>query len=173
MHTQAFILTPAQKQEFDEEGLLIIKNFYDTSTEITPIQFGIWKIIGLIIKKYNLPVQQQAFSPATFDAGYQEIIAINRKIGGEIYDAVKQIPAFMRLVGVSKNEAVYEQLRGEGTFSGVAAAGYGIRIDNPHEEKFRSLWHYEYRDQLRSMDGVVFWSPYRRFRSCADMPKIS
>jgi ectoine hydroxylase-related dioxygenase (phytanoyl-CoA dioxygenase family) len=159
MQTQPFILSKAQQQEFEEEGLLIIKDFYDMTTEIAPIQLGIWKIIGLIINKYNLPIHQQPFSSETFDYGYQEIITINRKIGAEIYDAVKQIPAFVRLVGLSKNEELYEQLRGKDTFTGIAGAGHGIRIDNPHEEKFRSLWHYEYRDQLRSIDGVVFWSP--------------
>ncbi|MDG2989560.1 phytanoyl-CoA dioxygenase family protein [Candidatus Synechococcus calcipolaris G9] len=75
-----------------------------------------------------------------------------------MYDAIKQIPAFMRLLSLEKNDRVFMQLRNINT-PAIAAAGYGIRIDNPHEEKYRSLWHYEYRDQLRSIDGIVFWSP--------------
>ena len=152
------LLSPDQINEFNEEGLLIIKGFYDLSNEVEPIQFGIWKILSILISKYKIPVSIRPFSPETFDNGYQELIASNRKYGGEVYDAVKQIPAFMRFFSLEKNELLFSQLRGT-DLPGIAALGYGIRIDNPNEEKYRSLWHYEYRDQLRSVDGVVFWSP--------------
>ena len=42
---------------------------------------------------------------------------------------------------------------------GVAGGGYGIRIDIPFEDTFRANWHQEYPAQLRSVDGVVFWTP--------------
>ncbi len=64
----------------------------------------------------------------------------------------------MRLFSLRKNEELFSALRDTDS-PGIAGLGYGIRIDNPNEEKYRSLWHYEYRDQLRSVDGVVFWSP--------------
>ncbi|MES3016280.1 MAG: phytanoyl-CoA dioxygenase family protein [Bacteroidota bacterium] len=152
------ILTEQQKKEFNENGLLVIPNFYDVKADVEPIQYGIWKIIGLLIKKYSIAVVQMPFASDTFDFGYQQLIAADRRFGGEVYDAVKQIPAFMRLVTHSKNEDLMHELRKD-SLPGLAAGGYGIRIDNPNEEKFRSLWHYEYRDQLRSVDGVVFWSP--------------
>jgi ectoine hydroxylase-related dioxygenase (phytanoyl-CoA dioxygenase family) len=78
--------------------------------------------------------------------------------GGEIYDAVKQIPAFVRLVAHPAHEALMRALR-ENSVPGLAAGGYGIRIDNPHEDRFRAQWHQEYPAQLRSLDGLVFWSP--------------
>jgi len=43
--------------------------------------------------------------------------------------------------------------------AGIGAASFGIRIDNPHEEQYRSHWHQEYLFQPQSLDGVVFWSP--------------
>lgn len=57
-----------------------------------------------------------------------------------------------------KNEDVFKSLRPQ-SCPGVAAAGYGLRINNPFEEKFRANWHQEYPAQLRSLDGLVFWSP--------------
>ena len=42
--------------------------------------------------------------------------------------------------------------------AGVAAGGYGIRIDIPFEEQYRAGWHQDYPAQLRSPDGLVFWS---------------
>jgi len=47
----------------------------------------------------------------------------------------------------------------EGSAAGLAAGGYGIRIDNPAADRFRALWHQEFPAQLRSLDGIVFWSP--------------
>jgi hypothetical protein len=152
------LLTQLQIDEFTEYGYLVIENFYDPIREIVPIQYDIWKILGILFQKYEVPVQQQEFSPETFDDGYQQLIAIDRKYGGEVYDAIKQIPAFTRLVSLEKNDRIFSELRSKAT-PGIAAAGSGIRIDNPNESKYRSLWHYEYRDQLRSLDGIVFWSP--------------
>lgn len=152
------LLTSEQIHQFEKEGVIVIKGFYDAQSDIEPIQFGIWKIMQILLDKYAIDVERKSFSPETFDFGYRELIAANRKYGGEIYDAVKQIPAFLRLVSSWKNEKLFSQTRNT-DLPGIAGAGYGIRIDNPNEEKFRSLWHYEYRDQLRSVDGIVFWSP--------------
>lgn len=144
--------------ELKENGYVLFENFYNVEQEIEPIQFGIWKILGLLLKKYKVKVDQLPFSPDTFDKGYKELIQQERKYGGEVYDAIKQIPAFIRLVAAKKNEELFNLIR-QTKHCGISAQGYGIRIDNPNEEKYRSLWHYEYRDQYRSQDGVVFWSP--------------
>jgi len=158
------LLTKEQVKEFNEYGYVVVKGFYDRELEIEPIQRGIWQILKILFEKYHIEVVPQAFSPDTFDDGYQKLIAVNRRYGGEVYDAIKQIPAFMRLVSLEKNDKVFMQLRKVST-PAIAAAGYGIRIDNPNEEKYRSLWHYEYRDQLRSTDGIVFWSPLVKLTS--------
>lgn len=151
------LLTKKQITHFHEEGYTIIRGFYE-SLEIESIQYGIWQILQILFRKYHIQIQHKPFHPDTFDFGYQELIAINRKYGGEVYDAVKQIPAFLRLVSLGKNEKIFKELRNI-TTPAIAGSGYGIRIDNPNEEKYRSLWHYEYRDQLRSTDGIVFWCP--------------
>ena len=155
------ILTELQIQSFNQEGYLIIPDFYEGEDEITPIQKAVYDIIGIVAKKYSIKIDRPSFSPDTFDEGYLDVIKINRNYGGEIYDAVKQIPAFIRLVSSKKNEAIFKELR-PNSFAGVAAAGYGLRINNPYEDKYRANWHQEYPSQLRSLDGLVFWSPLVR-----------
>jgi len=155
---QGPLLSEAQVAEFKRNGVLILRNFYDLERDIAPIQQAIYDLIGLLIAKYRLPISRPAFSPATFDAGYQQLIALNRAYGAEIYDAVKQIPAFVRLVAHPLHDQLFAELR-PGSFSAVAAGGYGIRIDNPNEDRFRANWHQEYPAQLRSLDGLVYWSP--------------
>jgi hypothetical protein len=151
-------LSDAQAAEFAANGVVMVPGFYDLRTDILPIQRAIHAIIGLVIAKHGVVIERPPFSPETFDSGYQAVLAHDRALGGEIYDAVKQIPAFVRLVAHPGHDAIFSQLRGT-DLPGVAAGGYGIRIDNPFEEKYRANWHQEYPAQLRSLDGLVYWSP--------------
>ena len=151
------ILTQEQVAQFEENGVIILPSFYDLK-EIERIQHSIYQLIGLVIDKYNLEIERQPFTPETFDSGYNDLIAVNRSCGAEIYDAVKQIPAFVRLTADIRHEQLMCQLRNT-SLAGTVAGGSGIRIDNPFEEQFRAPWHQEYPAQLRSPDGLVFWSP--------------
>jgi hypothetical protein len=150
-------LTQQEIADFKKNGFVVLKNFY-TVSEIVAIQHAIYEIVGHVMKKNGVADRRQKFSPESFDSGYQELIKINRLWGGEVYDAVKQIPAFLRLVTHPLHEKIFLAFR-PGSCPGVAAGGYGIRIDNPFEDEYRALWHQEYPAQLRSIDGLVFWSP--------------
>jgi hypothetical protein len=151
------LLTEAQKRDFARDGFMLLRGFYDHARDIEPIQWAIHAIIGLVIRRHGLGIEQAPYSSATFDAGYQALIAANRAAGGEVYDAVKQIPAYVRLVADPRHEQLFSELR-PGSLPGIAAGGYGIRIDNPGEERYRAPWHQEYPAQLRSLDGLVLWS---------------
>lgn len=152
------MLSKKQLNEFNDCGFLVIKNFYDYESEIKPIQYDIWRIIQVINNKYKIKSLNKTFNTNSFHHDLQNIISHKREYCGEIYDAVKQLTSFKRLVSSENNEKLFCLLR-KTDLCGISLGGYGIRIDNPNEEKFRSLWHYEYRDQLRSTDGLVFWSP--------------
>ena len=157
MNTSEPILTADQEAAFHRDGMLIVRGFYNLTTEIEPIQRAVYDILGLVIEKHGLAIVRPAFHPDTFDAGYQAVIAADRRHGAEVYDAVKQIPGFVRLSASPKHDRVFAQLRA-GSGPGFAAGGSGIRIDNPNEDKFRANWHQDYPTQLRSPDGLVFWS---------------
>ncbi len=152
------MLTAEQLQEFNREGILVLRGFYDVGRDILPILKSIYEIIGLIAQRHGVTLERIPFSPDDFDNGYDRLIALNRAYGSEVYDAVKQITSFVRLVASEKNETLFAQLR-QSDISGVGGGSYGIRIDNPNEEQFRSQWHQEFLFQPQSMDGVVFWTP--------------
>lgn len=139
------------------DGYAVIPGFYDVERDVRPIKQGIQEIIRLISEKHGVDVPCSTPEEA-MSKGYRALIATDRSWGSEVYDAVKQLPAFMRLVSHEANERLFEEIRPK-SIPGLAAAGYGIRIDNPSEEKFRTYWHQEFPAQLRSLDGVVFWSP--------------
>lgn len=152
------VLSAAQVAQFQDQGVLVVRGFYERDADLLPVQRGIHDVIGQVMRRHGIADQRGPFSAAAFDAGYNDLIRRDRSLGGEVYDAVKQIPAFVRLVAHPAHEALMRQLR-EGAVPGIAAGGYGIRIDNPFEDKYRALWHQEYPAQLRSLDGLVFWSP--------------
>jgi hypothetical protein len=152
------LLTPSQLANFADRGFLHIPGFYDLKADIEPIQRGIHSIIGALLHSNALRIPYPEFCPETFDEGYQDVLAHDRRLGSLIYDAVKQIPAFIRLVSHTKHEQLFRALR-PGSMPGVAHGGYGIRIDNPGETRFMAPWHQDYPAQLRSPDGIVFWSP--------------
>ena len=154
------VLSDEQVSYFNENGFIVIKGFYDLEVQIDPILIAIYDLIGICLKKNNIAIKRKIFSRQTFDDGFQALIKKNRSAGGVIYDAVKQIPAFQRLISNEKNELLVKQLR-ETSLIGVAAGGSGIRIDNPGESQYQAPWHQEFPAQLRSLDGLIFWSPLR------------
>ena len=154
----ATCLSSADRSFFETQGYLVLRGFYDVPTEIEPIQRDIYDIIGLVAQRHSITLKRSSYSPATFDAGYNELIGSNRAFGGEIYDLVKQIPAFLRLICGQKSDDLFRDLRNTEQ-SGIGTESYGIRIDIPNEDKFRSHWHQDFMFQPQSMDGIVFWTP--------------
>ena len=151
-------LTAQQLETFEADGVLVLRSFFDVSQEIMSIQRGVYDIIGLLLEKYGLQVKREPFTPGNFDQGYFDLIGKDRKIGGEIYDAIKQIPAFLRYCAQPRLAELTRQIF-TADCVGIAAQGYGIRIDNPNEEQFRATWHQDYTTQFRSKQGLVFWTP--------------
>lgn len=154
------ILSDEQVSLFNENGFIVLKGFYDVENQVDPILLAIYEIIGICLEKNNIEIERRPFSREHFDHGYQALIKKDRSIGGVIYDAVKQIPAFQRLVSCQKHEDLVKQLR-KTNLAGIASGGSGIRIDNPAEKQYQAPWHQEFPAQLRSLDGLIFWSPLR------------
>jgi hypothetical protein len=151
------ILSSQALTSFRRDGFLLLRRFYDVTEHILPIQLAIRDIVRLMLEDHGLRGACDTFEQAAVD-GYRALIALDRALGGQVYDAVKQIPAFVRLVADPRNEQLVSAVRGTSA-PGVAGGGFGIRIDNPGEEKYRAPWHQEFPAQLRSVDGLVFWSP--------------
>ncbi|MDA8741693.1 phytanoyl-CoA dioxygenase family protein [Amylibacter sp.] len=144
-------------QKFTKDGFCLMPSFYDVKTQINPILNDIHRIIILVAEKYKI----NASCDTPFEAMTKGIMTIknaNRDWAAEIYDAVKQIPSFMQLVSDEKNSQIFKKLRPNST-PGLAAGGYGIRIDFPSDEKYRTYWHQDFPAQLRSVDGIVYWTP--------------
>lgn len=152
------LITDEQKALFHSQGYVIVPGFYDLEGEIYPVLEGIHGVIDRVARRHGVPVHESAFTPESFDANYDILLKADRAYAGEVYDLVKQIPAFLRLICNQRAEDLFREIRGA-CMPGIGAASYGIRIDNPNEDKFRSHWHQEFMFQPQSIDGIVFWTP--------------
>tara|TARA_B110000503_G_C7083865_1_gene386369 strand:+ start:105 stop:935 length:831 start_codon:yes stop_codon:yes gene_type:complete len=141
-----------------QNGYCLLNSFFDLESEIIPIQESIYNLTKKVAERYKLKVDVQPFHPDSFDHIYLQILLKDRKIAGEVYDLVKQLPPFLRLICGEKSEALYCALRNTNQ-PGIGAGSYGIRIDNPSEKEFQSHWHQEFFYQPQSIDGLVFWTP--------------
>lgn len=92
------MINEEQIKNFNENGVLVLRNFYNYEEDINPIQHDIHKIIDITISKYNLDIKRESFNGETFFNGYLDVIKYNRSYGGDIYDAVKQLPSFIGLI---------------------------------------------------------------------------
>jgi Phytanoyl-CoA dioxygenase (PhyH) len=155
-------LLDSVRERFARDGVVVLAGLFDPRREIAPIQREIQRIISLVADRHGIDVglgiSDSPCGAPSFASGYRTLIACDRRLGGVVYDAVKQLPSFVRLVASSKLGDIVQHLR-PGSMPAVAAGGYGIRIDNPGEDRFRAEWHQEYVSQLRSPAGIVFWTP--------------
>lgn len=152
------MLTKSEKDYFNENGFIHLKGFFDPN-EVHSIQRSLYEIIGICMRKYGFEDTRGPFSPDTFDEKFPELKEFSPAAGREIYDAAKQIFAVFRLFGAEKVEKIICELR-DADVLGVAARGYGMRIDDKASEPlFKAVWHQEYIGHFRSLDGIVLWAP--------------
>jgi hypothetical protein len=144
-------------ESFHNDGFVLLTDHFDVEAQIQPIKSGIREIIQIVANKHGVDAPCTTNDEA-MTSGLMTLAAVNREYASEVYDAVKQLPEFMQLVVDSSNVGLFRKIR-PGSRPGIAAGGYGIRIDFPHDAKYRTFWHQEFPAQLRSLDGIVFWSP--------------
>src|SRR6056297_1448325 len=70
---------------FETEGYVVLPGFYDLETEIHPILEGIHGIVQRVARRHGIAVPDMAFSPEDFDAGYDVLLATDRKLAAEVY----------------------------------------------------------------------------------------
>ena len=95
------------------------------------------------------------------DSLHENLVAaarLDRKSLGVVYDGIRKLGSFWRLVGAPEVQTAAEQLLRSSAL-GVAFRSSGIRLDMPDEDRWRSDWHQEYPAQLVSPAGVVAWIP--------------
>ena len=145
-------LTAEQREAFNRQGVLLLPQFYDLEAEIRPIQHARTRSSGSSPSSMSCRSSGRR-SRRIRSMGYNALIARDRSVGSAVYDAAKLIPAFLRMLASGNNERLFAAMRDTDAV-GIGAASFGMRIDNPREEQFRSQWHQE-SYQPQSLTPVV------------------
>jgi ectoine hydroxylase-related dioxygenase (phytanoyl-CoA dioxygenase family) len=146
------LLTQEQVQSFQENGYLVLKNFYDSHLIHTLCE-EIRSICLLLSTHHNIPVD------GSFQKIYRTLIQNNPSLHGVIYDALKNLPSFLRLVSLQRNVDLAAHLFGCcSSHIGIGARSYGIRIDQPMDDIYMTDWHQDFHFHARSKKGLVFWT---------------
>ena len=155
---------------FHTNGYLIIKNFY-SSKEFYQIKKEIISLIEEIANEFNVKLFQTNNQDIFLKKNINILTRKNRRYVSLIYDATKQLPGLINILNNKKNFRVFKQLR-EKSLPGIVGNGFGIRVDLPKEKKYEAQCHQELPFQMRSKDGIVFWSPLIKFLKNSGYLKI-
>jgi hypothetical protein len=138
------------RQQLSSLGYAKLEGFIDSDQYVLPIWRSIHHLARLIARRRNLDFNLDDFYSE--DESSFEIMRL------ALYDASKQIPAFLRLASCREFEELFALLR-QTSLVGIGERSYGVRYDMPNEDMFRSHWHQEYASNPQSIDGLVFWIP--------------
>jgi hypothetical protein len=120
---------------------------------IAPIHQGIERAVALVASHHGVDV-----NGLNFEEGFDALCERDRELGSQVYDIVRQLPAFSRLASADAIESLAKGALGTDDVA-IAHAGSGVRIDRPGEQKFSADWHQEFSAQGRAKQGVTLWIP--------------
>lgn len=144
---------------FKRDGFLYVEDFLPPDG-VLRLQQDIHRLIGMFLEREGLRDAQVPFSPPEFDSGLPALLKKSRRLGAEVYEAVKKLQSHVRLASDDRHVDATNALLGT-EFSGFASRGWGLRLDHPAEDNFLTQLHQDYISQLCSPRGVVYWTPLR------------
>ena len=146
---------PEQRTAFARDGYLVVRGLLSKSL-LRETQVG---IDALLCARFpELRPSQGDDLTAELHAKLRAAQKRDRPRLGVVYDAIRKLASFWALIGASELQRAASDLL-EARTLGVAFRSSGIRLDLPHEDRWRSDWHQEYPSQMISPSGVVAWFP--------------
>jgi hypothetical protein len=91
---------------------------------------------------------------ADLDATFDQLCAINRSHGGEIYGVAPDLPVYQRIVGHPNLTSTVSALMNV-EFLQIPFHNGNLRIDRPNEEAFLFDWHQEYTFNLLALNAIT------------------
>jgi ectoine hydroxylase-related dioxygenase (phytanoyl-CoA dioxygenase family) len=91
---------------------------------------------------------------ADLDATFDQLCAINRSHGGEIYGVAPDLPVYQSIVAHPNLTATVSELMAVELLQLPFYIG-NLRIDRPREEAFLFDWHQEYTFNMLALDAIT------------------
>lgn len=154
-------LTKEQKESFNENGFLVIENFF-SDIEIKEFQEALREIIrSYLIKASNNEknVVPEEFFGNEFNEGIQKLESINHQYVAEVYDTIFQTPEFLRLISKRETTSYVNQLLNKSNSNPLYTYTCRCRIDPPKDNRRTYGWHQEIFYSIPNSEFLQTWAP--------------
>ena len=160
------ILTPAQQEQFSDDGFIILDEFY-SDEEMSDFSSEVKQIIHAYLHKAAADtdgaVAPQAFTDENIlDDGLLALEEVDHEYVAAVYDTIAYCTAFLRLVGKKETQAVVNQLLDNQPDTPLYGFTNRCRIDPPRDERRTYGWHQEVFYTIPKSRFLQTWAPLIR-----------
>jgi ectoine hydroxylase-related dioxygenase (phytanoyl-CoA dioxygenase family) len=153
------MLTSDQKKKFEENGYIILNNYFSES-ELSDFYIQYEYLIKTACKKAGLFPSD--YDNDMFDKAMSAIEKVTHDIIAEIYDASSMMPAFLRIVSKKETESIINQLLKNPENTPLYCFTNRCRIDPPTDERRTYGWHQEVFYTIPKSTFLQTWCPLIR-----------
>lgn len=147
------------KKDFEENGYVIIKNFFSKKT-ILDAKKEIYFCSKALMKKKD----KIKFNAKNFDFFIKQSLKKNPKFSSKFYDISKKFLSMHGFVFNQKIILLAKYLLKTNNV-GILNRAYGYRMDKPNDKKFLTQLHQDYIQNLGSPEGLVFYNSLKNVKN--------
>mgnify|MGYP006079122287 CR=1 FL=1 len=157
-------LTEEQKNCFDVNGYLIIKNYF-TKKELDDFKEMLRRLIQTALVRcssINSEIKLDMYDGKEFDEGLLKLESIDHNIISNIYDTIPNTPEFLRIVSKETTSNYINQLSNRDIDTPLFATYNRCRLDLPKDDRRNVKWHQEVFYSIPKSEFLQTWSPLIR-----------
>lgn len=154
-------LTSSQIDLFNENGFLIIDNFF-SSEELANFENSLEYLIRrdlARISKNNHNFSLREYENSIFNNGLIKLEELNHQYIADIYDTISQVPEFLRLITKKETTEYINQLLQRDSKKPLYTFTCRCRIDPPNDDRRKTKWHQEVFYTIPKSNFLQTWAP--------------
>lgn len=157
-------LTEGQKNYFNSNGYLIIKNYF-TQKELDDFKEMLRHLIQSALIQCSLidpEIKLDLYDGREFDEGLIKLESIDHNFISNIYDTIPCTPEFLRIVSKDSTVMCVNQLSNRDIKTPLFATYNRCRIDLPKDDRRTTRWHQEVFYSIPKSEFLQTWAPLIR-----------
>ncbi len=148
------------QERIKADGFFVARGLLNMET-LADVRAYIGKLISTLRVKHGLSRSEERRDDL-FDAGFQELCALDRAHGGVIYRACRRLHPVHALSCDKALVSLSQALMGTDFIANCNLKA--VRIDHPDEDKYLFDLHQDYPYIQDSLNALVYWIPLRDVR---------
>ncbi len=154
-------LTSSQINSFNENGFIIIDNFFNLE-ELSDFENSLQHLITTNLEKASKiysGISIDEFKNSIFDEGLIKLEELDHQYVADIYDTICQVPEFLRLITKKESTDYINQLLNRDPKNPLYTFTCRCRIDPPNNDSRKTKWHQEVFYTIPKSNFLQTWAP--------------